>query len=602
MAPQPSDAALPAMRSPTARPSPAEYSDYEAGAGSRGFITALRSGSRAGAASIIATAIVAAMAWLIGGRLDATWPARNVLEAHVRSLTMERTVQPAAVEQPPGSIVGRVTWRTMAPTSCHALGSPGEGSASLAPYPGAGGTAAVLGETTPGAGGTLAILGDPLRRCDERLLGERREPWTLQDLPIPEAVVLVVDAEGNAVEARTDGSGAYVLGGLDPGRYRVLAAAPGFAPSVVDRTPDATQFARLVAWALPGVAVEPNGVATVPISLERPQPPLTGAFARDVDLRDSYDQSGISELVACGATGGATIVARRAPIRLVGALADAPVASLRQYGPPPSRPDDSSDSAAVGTGAVVAVVPVGSEEHACAAIALASRGVDVIVAGIAPDPRLERQVLAVRTLLAALRTRHRSIGEPVARGPVVVGAGFASAITMRAVSDEAADVAMDWAGVGVNARQTNGSAAVDRIAQRKVAVARRVGGVVLVAPVLDLLAVRRDLPILGLPGWLAEAAIGLGPADRELPRYVRYSARFAADSALPPVLVVPGAPVGGHQDSVIAEWVRFAGGAGASVEVLSTTDVGQASATVRWDDEATVIAVVDRVAKVAGAL
>jgi hypothetical protein len=523
----------------------------------------------------------------------------------------------------------------------------GEGSTVPTPVTGAGRNAAA------------PVPGDPFRSC---VAGG--EAWSLQDIPIPGAVVLVADAEGNVVETRTDASGGYVLSGLHAGRYRVVAAAPGFVPVVVDRQLDASPFARLIAWIMPGIAVPQGGGATVPIHLERPSPPLAGAFARDMEPPNTAGPAPVGDLVACngsdgGPGGDPTVVATRLPVRLSGTLAGAPVASLRRYAPPPLHGADRAtpvrrDVAGGATTeqpaspAVVAVVPVGSEEVSCAAIRLAARGVEVIVAGVAPDSRGERQVVAVRTLLAGMRARDQSIvplappnlhgalsplpqtpspaysspplrraREEVRRGPIVVGAGFAAAITMRAVTDEAADVPMDWVGVGVATRLPWGSAVSDRIAQRKAAVERRVGGVVLVAPVLDLLAVRRDLPHLGLPGWLAEAAVGLGPVDRELPRYVRYSARFTADVALPPVIVVPGEPVGGGQDSAIAEWVEFAAGAGVSVEVLSTAGVlpppayaqadgelpvqgGKRLGTAApWDDEATVVASLDRIMRLA---
>ena len=586
-----------------------------AGAGRRGIAQAVRSGIRAGAASATALLVIGSMAWVASGRLDATWPARNVLEARLRAGAPVLVGSGDPNADLPGSIEGRVTWRTTAPTPCPVTGAGDTGSTAPTPYPPAG--------RTPAAPGT------PVRSCVEG-----GEAWSLQDIPIPGAVVLVADGEGNVVESRSDASGSYVLGGLYAGRYRVVAAAPGFVPVVVDRPLDASPFARLVAWVMPGVAVGQGGVATVHVHLERPSPPPAGAFARDMEP-DTAGRAPAGELVACnGADGGLdvdpAIVATRLPVRLTGTLAGAPVASLRRYAPPQHGADRATQgrgdvaggaTAAQPSGsAVVAVVPVGSEEDACAAIRLAARGVDVIVAGIAPDPRVERQVLAVRTLLAGLRARdqtgmaaaspppppppppspsRRERGD-VRRGPIVVGAGFAAAITMRAVADEAADVPMDWAGVRVDSRAPWGSAISDRIAQRNAAVERRVGGVVLVAPVLDLLAVRRELPDLGLPGWLAEAAVGLGPVDRELPRYIRYSARFTADVALPPVIIVPGASVGGHQDSAIAEWVRFAGGAGVSVEVMPTTGAGQPGATPPWGDEATLAASLDRIVRLAG--
>jgi hypothetical protein len=424
------------------------------------------------------------------------------------------------------------------------------------------------------------------------------------------AVVLVVDADGNAIEARTDQTGEYVLDGLYPGRYRVVAAAPGFAPVIVDRMPDASHAAKLFAWILPGIDVRSNATATLPITIERPSPPPVGAFARDVVLPDGQDTSTEGEHVGCseghGSADPTTPSALRLPVGLTGAVADAPVASLRRYAPLPAdragvlgdagstqiRRDPRSRPATV-----VAVVPVGFEEEACAAIQLASRGIEVVVAGVAPAGRLDRQVLAVRTLMAAMRggagrpaqgagIASADPGSPpitkkapeapdptamVERGPIVVAAGWTSAIVMRAVADEAADVPMNWTGVPASGRAPPGSEVAARMDQRRAAVGRRIGGIVLIAPVLDLFAVRRETPGLGLPTWLAEAVTALGPADRELQRYVRYSARFGADTALPPVVIVPGESPSKAFEPAVASWARFAGTVDVRVEVLHTT-------------------------------
>ncbi|MBA3515272.1 MAG: carboxypeptidase regulatory-like domain-containing protein [Pyrinomonadaceae bacterium] len=45
------------------------------------------------------------------------------------------------------------------------------------------------------------------------------------------ATITVIDASGTAKTTVTNGEGAYTLGGLAPGKYFVVAAAPGFAPS-----------------------------------------------------------------------------------------------------------------------------------------------------------------------------------------------------------------------------------------------------------------------------------------------------------------------------------------------------------------------------------
>lgn len=45
------------------------------------------------------------------------------------------------------------------------------------------------------------------------------------------ATITVIDASGTAKTAVTNGEGVYTIGGLAPGKYFVVAAAPGFAPS-----------------------------------------------------------------------------------------------------------------------------------------------------------------------------------------------------------------------------------------------------------------------------------------------------------------------------------------------------------------------------------
>ena len=72
-----------------------------AGAGRRGIAQAVRSGIRAGAALATALLVIGSMAWVASGRLDATWPARNVLEARLRAgapvLVGDKVVEPASL-------------------------------------------------------------------------------------------------------------------------------------------------------------------------------------------------------------------------------------------------------------------------------------------------------------------------------------------------------------------------------------------------------------------------------------------------------------------------------------------------------------------------
>ena len=601
--------------------------------------------TRAIVAAMQVLALVAALLWVTLGRLDATWPIRNVAEQRARGLALQWLAYATPEDpRPLGSIVGRVTWRasdastTPSPTSATPTVQGPSSTTSLLPNQ--------TGVSTPGPTTTAGLLSTTDRADRE---ATQRD---LRNVPLADASVVVVDADGNTVEARTDQAGEYALSNLYPGRYRVVAAAPGFAPTIVDRMPDASPMARLLAWALPGVTVPTNAAATLHIVLERPSPPALSAFARDVLIPDALDPATPSELVGCPeapetpplASATQPPLARRLPIRLTGAVADAPVASLRRYAPiqpaPSSPPASGAPSrepgvasrdagARVGdTGKVVAVVPVGSEEDGCAAISLAARGVEVVVAGIAPDGRLERQVLAVRSLIAALRGDSGRQGSPSApregaatsevsdlsapterasRGPIVVAAGWASAIVMRAVSDEASDIPMDWSGVPLLGRAPPGSAAAERMDQRRAAVRRRIAGVVLLAPVLDLFAARREAASGAWPPWLAEAVTALGPADRELPRYLRYSARFAADSALPSVVVVRGGSQEPALNAAIDDWIEMLGRAGVSANAMAVGEVApwadadpNANGDVTRDYAGALAAVVSRVAAMAG--
>jgi hypothetical protein len=543
--------------------------------------------ARTAFAVTVSAALVCGMTWVTLGRLAAVWPVRNVFEAQLRGLVRDMFGEPTPDERPPGSIVGRVTWRVT------------EGATPLTP------SLAVMLTPTPSSRGSAPTptptvappVGSQIEGGGE-VSGAYARPKA-REVPVPGALVLVVDGEGNAVEARTDASGEYSLSGLYPGRYRVVATAPGFAPVVVDRVPDGSLAGQLLAWLAPGVWVPPNGATTLAISVERPSPPPLSAFGRDVLLPRGAAASTAPDLVACNASESTSMqperTARRLPVGLTGALTDAPVASLRRYGSP-----IHADETGPVTGtrrvepspAVLAVVPVGSEEDACAAISLAHHGVEVVVAGIAPVGAPERQVIAVRALLASLRAESVS---SMARGPVVVGTGFATTIVMRAAADEAADVPMDWTGVAVSGRTVTGSDAAERLALRRAKVASRIGGIVLVAPVLDLFAVRREAATLGLSPWLAEAVAGLGPADRELSRYVRFSARFASDLALPPVLVVRGGQKTAAIEGPIDEWARVLGSAGVSVAVVGSAEIAP------WEDELATSALVDRVTAMAGA-
>ena len=529
----------------------------------------------ASATAAVALSFVSIMAWVTSGRIDSLWPTRHLLEA--RAWQFVGSIVPAldAADdgRPPGTITGKVTWRITDP----ATPTPAPLIVALTPTP-------------PLRGSALAPTPVPAPPVESAAGQVPRAPHP-RDVPVSGALVMVVDADGNAVEARTDAAGEYTLGGLYPGRYRVVAAAPGFAPVVVDRLPDASLIGQVASWVRPGIVVLSNAEATVPIRIDRPSPPPLGAFARDVEAPPPSRLQDEGDLVACGAHGEppeipAVPMAQRLPVALTGSLADAPIASLRRYVPLPDVRD--GDPATASTGdlrsaantepthtqeraraprrAVVAVVPVGSEEDGCAAITLASRGIEVIVAGIAPDGRAERQVLATRTLLASMR---RDGAESEAHGPVIVGAGFATAIVMRAVADEAADIPMDWAGVAVSGRASPGSIEASRLEHRRAMVASRIGGVVLIAPVIDLFAVRRGAPTIGLPGWLAEAVTALGPADREVGRYVRFSARFAVDVALPPVLVVRRGPPTAPFDGAVDAWAREAQRVGVGVHVMA---------------------------------
>ena len=61
----------------------------------------------------------------------------------------------------------------------------------------------------------------------------------------------------------------------------------------------------------------------------------------------------------------------------------------------------------------------------------------------------------------------------------------------------------------------------------------------------------------------------LGPADREVGRYVRFSARFAVDVALPPVVVVRRGPPTAPFEGAVDAWAREAQRVGVGVHVMA---------------------------------
>ena len=510
-----------------------------------------------------AVAVVAWMAWIAAGRLDTAWPSRNLLEWEARENARNLLGDAPADRRLPGSIEGRVVTRSILPPPLAPVADADE--ALVPPLDRA--NEAVARPVAPDASATPRAVPTPV----------------VQLVPVVGATVLVVDPDANVIESVTDASGWFALRGLFPGRYRVIASAPGFAPQVIDRPGDGGPVTKLVAWVRPGIEVPENGASHLDIVLDPVHASPVTAFARDVALPDLP-----SEPVSCDATGGVPgPVAAQLPIRVQGA-ADA-IVSLRRYqaiGPSSTRRPT-----------VVAAVPSGTGEDRCAAIALASRGIEVIVAEMSPDARAEGQIVALRALLGAVRLRRPAPGTDLAgeligleRGPVLVGAGYAAIHALRAASDEAADVAPP---VPLEPFR------VDHLRARRARVVTRIGGLVLVAPVVDLFAARRAASAPTLPPSLVAAIRGLGPADREATRYVRWSPRFHVDPALPPVIIARGMPYATALEDAVDAWVRVASSVGVPVDFVSLGDAERDRPGNRRDDATAMADLVDRVATLA---
>jgi hypothetical protein len=165
---------------------------------------------------------------------------------------------------------------------------------------------------------------------------------------------------------------------------------------------------------------------------------------------------------------------------------------------------------------VVAAIPTPLTTSDCALAGLASGGIDVFAITLSLGTRAERDIRIIRMLIATVRQPSRTLapGTPGStqappnsrRDPFILGAGSAALHALRAVRDEP---------VGA------------------------IPGVILVSAPVDLFAMRRHAAsTTEFPKHLNDYLVGLGPADREIARYLRYSAQYNLSDVIPPTMIV----------------------------------------------------------------
>ncbi|NDE76584.1 MAG: hypothetical protein EB039_11065 [Proteobacteria bacterium] len=188
-----------------------------------------------------------------------------------------------------------------------------------------------------------------------------------------------------------------------------------------------------------------------------------------------------------------------------------------KYSADPADPQSGSSKAvARARPVVIAVIPTPLMTSDCALAGLASGGIDVFAITLSLGTRAERDIRLIRMLMATVRQPSRTLapGTPGStqappnsrRDPFILGAGSAALHALRAVRDE------------------------------------RVGaipGVILVSAPVDLFAMRRHAAgSTEFPKNLNDYLVGLGPADREIARYLRYSAQYNLSDVIPPTMIV----------------------------------------------------------------
>lgn len=436
-------------------------------------------------------------AWLASGRLDDAWPVRNRVEHEVRALVAQYFAPVGIETRPPGSISGRVLVRLPDVTPA-AIIEPTSGSAIAGP---------AVAQSTGTAMATLTVQATrtPVPRSTPS--GTPLVFPTTRLGPVSGATVLIADAEANVVETTTDASGTFMLTGVDGGRYQVAVSAPGYASVVVDHPAGVDPIDQLVAWFMPGIAVPWNGDAPIMVVLERPPD------AQVISPREATLIIGNPVAVQCEKLGTASM--ERMPMDFLGT--DNAPGMIWKYRVVPADVQSASLGA---TGSprpvVIAVIPSPLARSDCALAGLASSGNDVFAITLSLGTRAERDIRLIRMLIAAIRQASRTLATatpsstqaPIASSPdpFVLGAGSAAPHALRAVRDEP---------VGL------------------------IRGVILVSAPVDLFAMRRHAAsTTEFPRYLKAFLVGLGPADREIARYMRYSAQYNMADVIPPTMIV----------------------------------------------------------------
>ena len=448
--------------------------------------------------TILSVASVATWgAWLASGRVDKAWPERNRLEYEVRELVARYLVPTATETLPPGSITGKVHMRlpdaTPSPTP--------ERTLELAPSP----SVSAQWWVTPTVAATVAPTRTALPTSTPA--GTPVGTPTARLGPVSGATVLIADAEANVVESTTDSSGAFALSGVDGRRYLVAVSAPGFASVVIDHPATRDPVDRLIAWFLPGILVPWNGDVALEVVLDR-QPDAPTIAPREATL-----VTGDPVTVRCENPVSAS--AERMPVDFLGLDNAGGIIWKYRPGkdegtPVPARADNRPRPV------VIAVIPAPLAISDCALAGLASAGSDVLAIILPLDTRVERDVRLVRMLIASVRqpplprvaTSPDPQGWPgsAGQGPFILGAGHAAVHALRAVRDE----------------QTGA-----------------IPGLILISSPVDMFAMRRhSRRVAEFPGHLTDFLTGLGPADREIGRYVRYSAQYNLSDVIPPTMIV----------------------------------------------------------------
>ena len=456
-------------------------------------------------------------AWLATGRLDDAWPIRNRVEHEARGIVAHYLPPIGTETRAPGSISGRVLVRLPDVTPTATAEPTPESAASVSDI--AQFLVSPVSTVTVQATRTLVPTSTPA--------GTPVATPTARLGPVSGATVLIADAEANVVESITDSSGTFTLSGVDGGRYQVAVSAPGYASTVIDRPASRDPIDRLFAWLMPGIEVAWNGDAPIEVVLERPPE------AQAVSPRETTLLTGTAVAVQC--ENPVTANVERVPVDFVGP--DNASGMIWKYvAVPADIRSGASMEVVVPRPVVVAAIPTPLTTSDCALAGLASGGIDVFAITLSLGTRAERDIRLIRMLIATVRQPSRTLapGTPGStqappnsrRDPFILGAGSAALHALRAVRDEP---------VGA------------------------IPGVILVSAPVDLFAMRRHAASsTEFPKHLNDYLVGLGPADREIARYLRYSAQYNLSDVIPPTMIVhhrsdptvPFAPVARYSNTL----------------------------------------------------